>query len=508
MELTITRQPIAACEPVLATTAEQPIECDVLLPDYCPDIVRVLCCQAAGVVTDAAVRGDRFVVDGMATVTVCYVGEGGVTKRTEYKIPFSKTIELKFEPKSPVYSITIDQGYLNCRATSRRRLDIRGTLVLGIKIQDVREEQAVADAFGMGVQVRPQEVDLTRISGQSIRQFNVTEDLQPPAGKPAVGEIVRCGCRAEVQECRAVAGRAVLKGALFVHILYRPEPDDGRLYTADFELPVSQLLELSGAPEEAPCEVNLTVSSCEITTGEYDGNEQLRLSAQLVASVCFYQSGTASVATDCFSTRFRAEGKQRSVRAMRLLGMANERHTMREMIDLPEGFEELTDLWADASRCYSRMENGVLTVYCHLSVSLLCRVIDVGQDYNELQYDLEIPVPVDGADAMTELSPKVSVQSVNLSPSGQQAQLVCELLVTGPVIGNEEHPVLTEIQVDENEPRTGDPTVGLTIYYASAGENVWDISKRYGALPGQVMADNDLDGDAIREHTALIIPTA
>lgn len=46
------------------------------------------------------------------------------------------------------------------------------------------------------------------------------------------------------------------------------------------------------------------------------------------------------------------------------------------------------------------------------------------------------------------------------------------------------------------------------IYYAAAGESVWEIAKRYGALPGQVMADNDLVEETLEADTPLMIPTA
>jgi hypothetical protein len=48
MELSITRQPVAINETVLDTSVEQSVECDVLLPDYCPDILRILTCQGTG----------------------------------------------------------------------------------------------------------------------------------------------------------------------------------------------------------------------------------------------------------------------------------------------------------------------------------------------------------------------------------------------------------------------------------------------------------------------------
>ena len=42
MELNLQRQTVTVNEAVYSGAVEQPLECDVLLPDYCPDIQKIL----------------------------------------------------------------------------------------------------------------------------------------------------------------------------------------------------------------------------------------------------------------------------------------------------------------------------------------------------------------------------------------------------------------------------------------------------------------------------------
>ena len=46
MEYKLKKDRIAVCEIAFDSFTELPIESDLLLPDYCPDIVKVLKCQA------------------------------------------------------------------------------------------------------------------------------------------------------------------------------------------------------------------------------------------------------------------------------------------------------------------------------------------------------------------------------------------------------------------------------------------------------------------------------
>ena len=52
-----------------------------------------------------------------------------------------------------------------------------------------------------------------------------------------------------------------------------------------------------------------------------------------------------------------------------------------------------------------------------------------------------------------------------------------------------------------------DPSLGLIVYYAEAGERVWDIAKRYKALPQKIIEDNGLKSDIIETDMPVMIPT-
>ena len=76
MELKLTRQPLFINDVLIDQNVEQPIECDALLPDYCPDIVRILKCSVAPTVTGRRASPGKLELEGMAVVTVYYVSTG------------------------------------------------------------------------------------------------------------------------------------------------------------------------------------------------------------------------------------------------------------------------------------------------------------------------------------------------------------------------------------------------------------------------------------------------
>jgi hypothetical protein len=63
-------------------------------------------------------------------------------------------MDLKGPVNDPIVSTDVQTQYLNCRATSPRRMDIRGALMIRIKVTSTREEEAIYAAEGMGMQLR------------------------------------------------------------------------------------------------------------------------------------------------------------------------------------------------------------------------------------------------------------------------------------------------------------------------------------------------------------------
>ena len=65
MDFKVISKAIAVCESVFDDFDERPVDCDFVLPDYCPDIAAVLKCTLEPVVQSKQLSGDRISADGL-----------------------------------------------------------------------------------------------------------------------------------------------------------------------------------------------------------------------------------------------------------------------------------------------------------------------------------------------------------------------------------------------------------------------------------------------------------
>ena len=73
MEFNTHKDCISVCEEMAQGSAEHPIDCDITLPEYLPDIVRILRCTATPGVQSHSVTGDRITAECDTKVRILYI---------------------------------------------------------------------------------------------------------------------------------------------------------------------------------------------------------------------------------------------------------------------------------------------------------------------------------------------------------------------------------------------------------------------------------------------------
>ena len=178
MEYKLKKDHISVCEIAFDSFTELPVESDLLLPDYCPDIVKVLKCQARPAFSKTEVSGDKCILEGTTAITVYYTGEDGRLRTSEHKVDFGKTLELKTTPRNPMVFCSLKEDYLNCKAVNQRRIDVRGSFTVMVKILSGTEEEMVSAAEGTGLQLSRRPTQSGELVGCASKRFTVREDLE------------------------------------------------------------------------------------------------------------------------------------------------------------------------------------------------------------------------------------------------------------------------------------------------------------------------------------------
>lgn len=509
MELRTERAVITAAEPMGSILQEQGIELDYVLPDYYPDVCKLVKCFVTPTVLNESVSGDRLSYELRAEVRILYCSENSnILQCVTQTLLFSRTADLPAgEHVTAELFPAVD--YCNCRAVSRRRLDVRGAVTVRIRTSTAKSQEVLSDVTGRGIQLRRVPVQFPSRNVQAVQSIVLAEELELGSAQPPLLHVVRCEARPTDVTQKLVQEKLMVQGNLRLQLLYACERDgDGSLEPLTFTLPFSQLMDMEGLEEQDDLRVTCSVVSCDLKpTAEPNGDiRALHCEAELRVQCSAVRMTSEQLVCDAFSTEHPCTCKSIEI----LTGSAPVPFSEMQVISakLPCTDEELDcvyDAWCDVRNLTSEITDSGITLSGMLGWNVLVRESGGMPRLLEREEPFEhqfSPGTLSSSDTV-----QVSARAENCAytlTSAEEVSLKAELRMEGAVTHCRKTEVLSELdmQTESNHPRN----FALKLYYGKAGEPVWDIAKRCHTSVDAIMEENDLTGETLTDSGMLLIP--
>ncbi len=513
MELHMNRESVCVNELAYDGVAEQAVELDYLLPDYCADIFKVLKCQLTPKVVSYHVSGDKLTVDTVVLIKVLYLSEDmKAMKCIDQKLTYSKTVELNASCENPVVHIRPKTDYVNCRVVNSRRIDIRGAISCQIKVYAQIRKDVLCDVEGMGVQQRRRQIPYTSGRKLANKQFTVREELETGFAHASVGTILKATCDAVVTDCKVISGKIIAKGEARLCVLFVNADDACKTEKLEYTIPISQIVDVEGVDESFQCYVTCYVITCDVTAHQNAPDDPQMLACEIVLSIQCSANGKREFAgvLDEYSTAYETDHSSADVRTEELENILNETVSQKCAIDTGDSaIEGVIDVWATVGGIHTACENGTLVITASPVVSLLAIDTDRNIVYFEKNCELEAKIPLLDQDACYSADPDLDIQSVSYTLTGANTvEVKIDFKIGGCVYKSTVWKLLEDMRVHEDAPKTREKNYAMTLYYADTGENVWDIAKHYNTPVLAVMEANDLEDETISRRGVLLIPMA
>ena len=508
MELQVTKQLVNINEVFYDAVTEQPIECDVMLPDYCPDIQKILRCEVVLSLQSQSVSGEICTLDGVATAHLYYLDPDGCLRHAEYKIPYTKTIELRAAPQYPAISVCQTVDYFNCRAVSQRRLDMRGAISMQVRVTGQSEAEVVCGAQGMGVQLRRETVETIALIQPVTRQVRVYEEVELGHGKPAAALVLRAGVVTRPTEQKVVSGKLIAKGEAVVRVLYQCEGETQSIETMEYSLPFSQVIDLPGVEEDCSCHVWFEPCTADVSPKRDNAGENRLLAIELLINATAGGSKRMMLeaAGDSYSTAYECKQTVKQVPFLELVDSVDEVCACKETIDLPCELQNVIDLWCTMGAPTVRVEQDAVTVGGKMAIKLFCTDTAGEIVYAEQMREFSQRIALRHSCETVLFTPQVAADSVSFTISGaNQIEVRCGVRIAGELYQQFRRQVVCDLMVDETRKKNRNGNL-LYLYYTDGQESVWEIAKRYNSAAEVIRQENGVEELQPGQRMMLLIP--
>lgn len=503
MQINVLTQAVGAEETLNSCTAEQPIDADITLPDYCPDIRRVLKCLVTPRINAVQTAGDRATADGSASVCVIYADEQGSVCCFEQVYPFSKYADLKCSDENCCVNVRASTQYANCRAVSPRRLDIHAVVSVAFCISDVKQEQIITGAEGSGVQLRCCDAHTASLVGCVDSPFAMSETVPLPEGQPSASCVLHADAAALAQEIKVISNKLLIKGELSVTAVCRG--DSGEIFTFGHTMPISQIVGLDGVEDDCTCCVHMPVTALEVqpkadSSGE---NRLIDISARVNADVRAFRELSFPVVTDAYSVCCELETRSKNTDFCTIADKFSDTFTCRSTQELPEARQILAVWCSDVTHSTSQIPDGVL-ISGELTAHFIYNDSEGQPGYAQRQISFEYRRNVKACGEL-RCSPSIDITAASAAGASGGADMRVEMCISGCVFDCVQRKTVTQLECAEGAEKK-ERTPALTVYFADAGEEIWNIARRYNTTVEAVEQENGLAGDTVAQKCMLLIP--
>ena len=186
----------------------------------------------------------------------------------------------------------------------------------------------------------------------------------------------------------------------------------------------------------------------------------------------------------------------------------NESFLCKKTLEFSDGeLGGVADVWCDSQITSVRHEGQVLLIGGTVLICILGYDGAGAPVYFERPVDYEYRHEMDETPTLMRCDPQIdAVAAACTLAAGSKAEAKVELHISAAVFQVVKVPLVTSVQVKEDAVKPREEDLALMIYFAEAGERVWDIARRYNTSPEEISMVNELGGETLPDKRMLLIP--
>lgn len=468
------------------------------LPDYMPEVRRVVRLDTAAAIQGMYARGEGVEVGGECRYALLYQGEDGRL----VSAPLDGTFECVLpvgEGGTAQASVQVESA--SCRPTGPRRVSLKSMLVLNWRACTRKDLPSLDTDGGEGaLEVLTHTMPLGATFPFETRDLALTESVKvEPKSTPLSWD-----GRVLVREVRPEQDGVTLRGEVWLSALLSRE--EGEPYRVKAKIPLEEFLSCPGA---TPLGMGMAEGACrnlvtQVTEGEGEGRLTFDLLCDLWGCVC--ENREASVTADLYSLTYPCEVEYGRLEGRHYPFVKMGNFTVDGGISTGElgagGEMPLVDTRCEAfvTDCESHGGESVVTGNVRASCILGTRE----EGYTSHTFTMPYQVRLAQGTALPEGAQlEASVGCVGchgrLDTDGIRvdAELCVRVLCTCPV--SRRGVVSWHADTDSPYPDEGGVVIAA---YLGEGDSLWSIGKRYHVSQERLMQANSLPDEVRAEPDA------
>ncbi len=499
------RDTIINYETVAEVTLCQEETLESIVPDACPDILRIVDVCGQATLSGKQAREGVAQVTGMVRVAILYQPEGGGgLRRMEAGLPFTCQAEA---PGLTERGTVLASPRLRCaeaRALNPRKVLLRVDLAVDVTACQPVERPICSGVTGPdeeGLCQRQFQGEHYQLCAVQEKPFTFSDQVRlQGTGESPVLLAVRA--QPVCTESKLIGSKLIFKGMVELYLLLQEA--GGTISASHESMPFSQIIEAAGAGEEGDCQVEVEVASVQCDQMPGDGRE-LDVTLELLAQARVYSRRPVTLLQDLYSTANLMEVERENQPLCSLTEQSVRPQAVRELLETGEMVRSVVDARLALGQVRQSREGKELVLTAEAWITVLYL------DENELVQCIRRSIPVtcrlecpEGAKCSCFCACPGEVFAAPAA-GGVEVRFTVEFHCLTTETTN--LPAVTGARMGEARGAGEGQRPSVVLRMPSPGEELWDIAKAHGTTMEQILQANELEEDALPMGRMLLIPS-
>ena len=501
-------------------TAHNEISAEYNLPDYLPDINRLLKVSAKITESSHFLSGDVLEYDGKMKCTLLYATGDGNLKSADFEREFSGNMSVSGTSGDCDIRFDADIETVSCRLLNPRKLTAKIKLALeGAVYCHVVTTPNIVGKLSAADERALQYCTHTAV-GVEMRQAQelatpISEDLELDASLPSIDEIIAVETEPYITEFRTSDSNIAYKGEIVTEILYRVVPEENEsteksvMKFASFSsrIPISGEIPAENLGEHPVIRASVQIGSMEYRPQQnaFGENRTAELDFDYSVYLDIFCNAETEITTDMYSTEYESDCEEENLSyetalCAKSFNFSADGNAEREDTD----FDRIVMTTATAVIEKTEKQGNKLVFTGTANVSA---VLTNGEGIY-LSRNFQLPVKGETEAPRSAFACAIDARACVLSAAarldGDRIQTNLEILVSYTATEQHTEPRVRQISVYKDRPARNEKAPSLTLCYPSFGETLWDIAKKYSTTVSELMAANGISAENM--PGVLVIP--
>jgi len=518
MSLELVRESIKLNQVVGENNAQTIVESDIIVPDVKPDVARILVLDGDVFVNMADTLQDKVLIDGIIRYKILYISdeEEQAIKSINTSTNFSYSMDVPNSRQGMKCRIKSDVEHIEYEILNGRKINVKAIIKFAAKVQDELEHYVVSDMRGIeDIQILRNKYKVKHYIGRAEDEFVVKDDMEIPAGKPSIKEILRNDVKISGKDCKVTENKVIAKGDLNIFTLYVADDEQRSIQFVEHEIPFSQFIDLEGVDEETIGDIEFRITDSVFEPDEDSDGELRILKGEVGLKVVFdgYSAKSIDAIEDAYSPHSRLSLDKESVRMEEPVEEAKDQIIVKDILTIDDGSPDMAEVYNVLCKPILSdytVENNKVVIEGLVRNNVLYLANNSEQPV--FCHEQEIPfshsIDIKELDSAGSCDVELDIEHCSyslISPKEAEVRLV--IGATAKAVKQIGIPLIKEVAEGALDDKRLSSQPSIVIYFSQPGDNLWKIAKKYYTTLDDIRKVNNLsEHDNITPGQQIIIP--